>query len=162
MSLTSTVSDWRGKPGVKISFQVDSDLKSLDTVLGYFEQLEPAGIPKKDWLQCQLALAEGFTNAVRHAHRHLPREIPIEIEIELTPTQLELRIWDRGPAFDLEGFMRKNAARDNRFSGHGQGLPILHKIASKLSYTRTEDQRNCLLIIKQFSDHEPDPAPRFP
>ncbi|MFM7791814.1 MAG: ATP-binding protein, partial [Microcystis panniformis] len=46
---------------MKISFQVDSDLRSLDTVLKYFEQLEPAGIPKKDWLQCQLALAEGFT-----------------------------------------------------------------------------------------------------
>jgi serine/threonine-protein kinase RsbW len=147
---------------VKISFQVDSDLKSLDTVLGYFEQLELAGIPKKDWLQCQLALAEGFTNAVRHAHQHLPPEIPIEIEIKLTPTQLELRIWDRGAAFDLEGFMRKNTAKDNRFSGHGQGLPILQKIASKLSYTRTEDQRNCLLIIKQFSDHEPDSASRFP
>jgi len=69
---------------VKISFQVDSDLRSLDTVLKYFQQLEPAGIPQKDWLQCQLALAEGFTNAVRHAHRHLPPEIPIEIEIEIT------------------------------------------------------------------------------
>jgi serine/threonine-protein kinase RsbW len=146
---------------VKISFQVDSDLKSLDTVLNYFEQLESAGIPKKDWLQCQLALAEGFTNAVRHAHQQLPPEIPIEIEIEITPSQMELRIWDRGLAFDLEGFMEKNAHHDHRFSGHGQGLPILQKIASKLSYTRTEDQRNCLLIIKQFSPHEPDPAPRF-
>jgi serine/threonine-protein kinase RsbW len=147
---------------VKISFQVDSDLKSLDTVLNYFEQLEPAGIPKKDWLQCQLALAEGFTNAVRHAHRHLSPEVPIEIEIEIAPDRMELRIWDRGPAFDLEGFIEKNAHRDHRFSGHGQGLPILQKIASKLSYTRTEDQRNCLLIIKQFSDHELDRTPRFP
>jgi serine/threonine-protein kinase RsbW len=136
---------------VKISFKVDSDLKSLDTVLNYFEQLELAGVPKKDWLHCQLALAEGFTNAVRHAHRQLPPEIPIEIEIDLSPSQMELRIWDQGPVFDLEGFIQENIPHDHHFSGHGQGLPILQKIASKLTYTRTEDQRNCLLIIKQFS-----------
>ncbi|MFM7475201.1 MAG: ATP-binding protein, partial [Microcystis aeruginosa] len=129
---------------MKISFQVDSDLKSLDTVLKYFEQLEPAGILQKDWLQCQLALAEGFTNAVRHAHRHLPPEIPIEIEIEIVPHQMEIRIWDRGSAFDLESFIEKNAHRDRILSGHGQGLPILQKIADQLSYTRSEDQRNCL------------------
>jgi serine/threonine-protein kinase RsbW len=146
---------------VKISFQVDSDLKSLDSVLKYFEQFKLAGIPQKDWLHCQLALAEGFTNAVRHAHRHLPPEIPIEIEIEITRSQMEIRIWDRGSAFDLEDFIEKNAYHDYSFSGHGQGLPILQKIADQLSYTRSEDQRNCLLIIKQFSRHESDRAPRF-
>jgi len=146
---------------VKISFQVDSDLKSLDTVLNYFEQLKLAGIPQKDWLQCQLALVEGFTNAVRHAHRHLPPEIPIEIEIEIVPHQMEIRIWDRGSAFDLESFIEKNAHLDDGFSGHGQGLPILEKIADQLSYTRSEDQRNCLLIIKQFSRHESDRTPSF-
>jgi len=97
---------------VKISFQVDSDLKSLDSVLKYFEQFKQAGIPQKDWLHCQLALAEGFTNAVRHAHRHLPPEIPIEIEIEITRSQMEIRIWDRGYAFDLEDFIEKNAYLD--------------------------------------------------
>jgi serine/threonine-protein kinase RsbW len=146
---------------VKISFQVDSDLKSLDSVLKYFEQFKLAGIPQKDWLHCQLALAEGFTNAVRHAHRHLPPEIPIEIEIEITRSQMEIRIWDRGYAFDLEDFIEKNAYHDYSFSGHGQGLPILQKIADQLSYTRSEDQRNCLLIIKQFSRHESDRTPRF-
>ena len=146
---------------MKISFQVDSDLRSLDTVLKYFEQLESAGIPQKDWLQCQLALAEGFTNAVRHAHRHLPPEIPIEIEIDIVPHQMEIRIWDRGSVFDLESFIEKNAHLDHGFSGHGQGLPILEKIADQLSYTRSEDQRNCLLIIKQFSRHESDRTPSF-
>lgn len=146
---------------MKISFQVDSDLRSLDTVLKYFEQLKPAGIPQKDWLQCQLALAEGFTNAVRHAHRHLPPAIPIEIEIEIVPHQMEIRIWDRGSVFDLESFIEKNVHRDRILLGHGQGLPILQKIADQLSYTRSEDQRNCLLIIKQFSRHESDRTPRF-
>ena len=38
---------------------------------------------------------------------------------------------------------------------------ILEKIADQLSYTRSEDQRNCLLIIKQFSRHESDRTPSF-
>ena len=77
------------------------------------------------------------------------------------PHQMEIRIWDRGSVFDLEDFIEKNAYHDYSFSGHGQGLPILQKIADQLSYTRSEDQRNCLLIIKQFSRHESDRTPSF-
>jgi serine/threonine-protein kinase RsbW len=140
---------------VKIFFEVESDLKALDRVLGHFDRLERAGIARKDWLQCQLALVEGFTNAVRHAHKDLPAEIPIEVEVELTPTGMELRIWDRGLPFDLEGFLREKAGRDTDLSGRGQGIPILRKVASRLVYQRTPDGRNCLWLVKSFS---PPPA----
>ncbi|MEL4895927.1 ATP-binding protein [Crocosphaera sp. Alani8] len=133
-----------------ISFKVKSDLKALDEVLGHFDNMNQPWIPKKDWLQCQLALAEGFTNAVRHAHKNISDEVFVEIEIKLTSDRLEMRIWDQGPFFDLKGFLKANAKEDNRFAGHGQGLPILQKIAAQLSYERTEDERNCLLIIKNF------------
>jgi serine/threonine-protein kinase RsbW len=63
---------------------------------------------------------------------------------------MEIRIWDRGQPFDLEDFLRQLGQRDTRFSGHGQGLPILQKIAAHLSYQRSSDQRNCLLIVKNF------------
>ena len=53
----------------KINIQVPSDLKALDQVLFQFNKIYQASIPQKDWLQCQLALVEGFTNAVRHAHQ---------------------------------------------------------------------------------------------
>ncbi|MEO8893751.1 MAG: anti-sigma regulatory factor, partial [Coleofasciculaceae cyanobacterium] len=32
----------------------------------------------------------------------------------------------------------------------GRGIAILQKIADKLSYTRTSDNRNCLLMVKTF------------
>ncbi len=134
----------------QISFKVKSDLKELDQILYHFDQLDQPWIPRQDWLQCQLALTEGFTNAVRHAHKNLSREIPIEIDILLNQESLEIRIWDYGQAFDLEGFLQKIVQRDNVLAGHGQGLPILEKISSKLSYHRTKDNRNCLLIIKKF------------
>lgn len=135
----------------KIHFQVNSDLKELDQVLTYFKQLNQPWICKKDWLQCQLALAEGFTNAVRHAHQNLPIEIPIEIEITLNSHNIEMRIWDFGPPFDLDDFIKNLDGKNNHLSGHGQGIPILNKIAAHLSYEHTDDHRNCLLIVKQFS-----------
>ena len=133
------------------TFKVNSDLKALDEVFGYFDDINQPWIPKKEWLQCQLALAEGFTNAVRHAHKDISGDVFVEIEMKLTSESLEMRIWDFGPFFDLQAFLEANAHKDNRFAGHRQGLPILQKIAAQLSYERKHDERNCLLIIKKFS-----------
>lgn len=84
-----------------LKIEVPSDLKALDRVLLQFERIYQDFIPLRDWLQCRLALAEGFTNAVRHAHRHLPPDIPTAIEVLLKKTAIEIRIWDRDSAFDL-------------------------------------------------------------
>lgn len=132
-------------------FRVKSDLSSLQEVLSHLDQIHQSWISQKDWLQCQLALVEGFTNAVRHAHKMLPSEVPIEIQLKLTEDSLEIRIWDSGPPFDLEGFINNLKENENDESGGGRGLQILRKISSYLSYIRTDDKRNCLLIIKHFS-----------
>lgn len=143
---------------IKSTFKVKGNLQALDQLLHYFDRLYQPWIPKKDWLQCQLAMAEGFTNAVRHAHKNLPPEIPIEVEIILTQQTVEMRIWDSGPYFDLDGFLKGTTARNNQLSGNGQGLVILQKIAAHLSYTRTNDDRNCLLIVKRFTAEMPIPT----
>jgi serine/threonine-protein kinase RsbW len=135
----------------QVSLKVYGDLQALDRVLSAFEQLNQPWIPRKDWLQSQLALAEGFTNAVRHAHRNLPPEAIIEIQISLRRDSLTIQIWDQGPPFDIEDFLNRSGGQDNQLVGHGQGLTILQKIAAELRYTRTDDRRNCLLIVKEFS-----------
>ncbi|MDV3001420.1 MAG: hypothetical protein N5P05_003026 [Chroococcopsis gigantea SAG 12.99] len=138
---------------MKISFKVASDLKELDRVLDNFNELDQNAIPRQDWLQCQLALAEGFTNAVRHAHKALPPNTPIDIEFTLNPDSVEIRIWDHGEPFDLDRSLTLLAHKNDRFAGRGQGLPILQKVSTILNYRRTDDNRNCLLIVKAFS-HE--------
>lgn len=135
---------------IQSSQQVPSDLRALDRVLSWFDQFNQPSIPKKVWIQCQLALAEGFTNAVRHAHKDLPSNVPIDIEVCLFPQALELRIWDQGPPFDLEQRLQKAETTVDDHSGGGRGIAILQKIADKLSYTRTDDNRNCLLIVKTY------------
>lgn len=135
---------------LKKSMQFPTDLKALDRVLSWFEQLYEPSIPKKVWLQCQLALAEGFTNAVRHAHKDLSPNVPIDIEVTLSANCLELRVWDRGPSFDLEQRLQNVDQTVDVTAGGGRGIAILQKIADKLSYTRTDDNRNCLLIMKCY------------
>ena len=134
----------------KTHLKFESDLKALDQVLFHFNQIHQPWIPQEDWLQCQLALAEGFTNAVRHAHSQLSSKMPIEIELSLSQQSLEIRIWDYGPPFDLEAFVNSIRYRNSRVEG-GRGLEILQKIADRLSYVRTDENRNCLVIVKHFS-----------
>lgn len=139
-------------PKKKTSKQVTTDLKALDQVLAWFDQLYQPSISRKVWLQCQLALAEGFTNAVRHAHKELPTNVPIELEVTLLPDCLEIRIWDRGKPFDLERWIQNLEHSVDEQAGGGRGIVIMHKIADQLSYTRTTDNRNCLLIVKSFEE----------
>lgn len=136
-----------------INIEVPSDLQALDRLLFQFNQIYQDFIPYRDWLQCRLALAEGFTNAVRHAHKNLPRDIPITIEIILKQNAMEIRIWDYGSAFDLQGFIAETSQKYNGWLGSGRGIPLLNKIADRLDYYRTDKQQNCLLIVKNFINY---------
>lgn len=136
----------------RFQLEVASDLKALNQVLIWFDQAYTLNIPKKDWLQCQLALAEAFTNAVRHAHRDLPPETPISIEVQLYTHQIEIRIWDSGPPFNLEQRIETLSLKPDYQSGGGRGIVLMHKIADYLSYRRTEDNRNCLLLVKKWQE----------
>lgn len=73
-----------GEPLLKqINLQVRTELSALEKVLHWYEQLKHLPIPQEVWWKCQIALAEGFTNAVRHAHKNLPSETPICLEIKV-------------------------------------------------------------------------------
>ncbi len=135
----------------KKAFQVSSNLEELSRVLYKFEEIHEPWIPTEDWLQSRLALAEGFTNAVRHAHKGLSAKIAIEIEVTLLQENIEIRIWDYGPPFDLQLFINNLHQKTSNLNGGGRGIEILHKISEHLSYRPTEDNRNCLLIIKKLS-----------
>jgi serine/threonine-protein kinase RsbW len=129
--------------------QVCSNLEENDKVLSWFELLHQASIPKTVWLQCELMLAEGFTNAARHAHKYLPRETPIDIEITIYTDYLEIKILDYGQPFDLKGWLRAQPDLD-MFAPGGRGIKLMYEIADYVSYTRTSDDRNCLLIVKRY------------
>lgn len=136
----------------KSSIQVDTDLNALPRVLSWFDQFQDPVLPHAVWLPSQLALAEGFTNAVRHAHKDKPIETPVEIEIRIYDDSFEIRIWDHGPGFDFEQHIAQAAVKLNQEAAGGRGLGLMKRIADTLGYERTDDDRNCLLIVKQYED----------
>lgn len=127
-----------------------TDAEALKTVLAWFDQFRGGTMPYRVWLECQLALTEGFTNAVRHAHAQLPPSTPIAIEVGLGTTAIDIRIWDRGPGFDIGAVLKEKLAVTDRDSEGGRGLKIIYLVADTMSYSPLPQQGNCLHIHKRF------------
>lgn len=137
---------------IRSTIQVESTLESLTEVLDWFESIHPSLSSKvldHHWLECELILAEGFTNAVRHAHRFLPSHTPIEIQMLIEATHLEIRIWDQGPPFDMEDYLSRHPVIPTLAEG-GRGLHIMKAVTHSLEYLRLEDKRNCLVASKDL------------
>ncbi|MDA0672761.1 MAG: ATP-binding protein [Cyanobacteria bacterium] len=92
-----------------------------------------------------LALAEGFTNAVRHAHGQLPPETPIDIEVSVQPDRIDIQIWDRGQPFDPNGLTEPEPGTLSSTGGYGWFL--LRRATDEVNYYRRRD-RNCLAITQ--------------
>lgn len=134
------------------TYETKTDPQALKGVLSWFDEFHSLPIPQEDWLQCQLALIEGFTNAVRHAHRGLPRDTPIAIAVCVTDTYLDIKIWDRGPGFDFQAMLDQKLKTTTADSEGGRGLRIMYRVADIVEYTRTADLRNCLHVRKRFGE----------
>ncbi|TAF10246.1 MAG: anti-sigma regulatory factor [Nostocales cyanobacterium] len=129
---------------------VKSDLKLQNQVQQWFEKFALQYLAQGGWSESQLyrlnlALAEGFTNAVRHAHRALPPETNIEIELSLWVDRLEIRIWDYGKPFNPDGIPEP---KPGTLQDHGYGWFLIRRVADHVVYERDFNNRNCLLIVK--------------
>lgn len=131
--------------------QILTDPTDLKSVLIWFDQFQSAPIPHKVWMQCQLALIEGFTNALRHAHAGLPRDTPIQIEVSVSQRTIDIRIWDQGPGFDLRTILKSKLTNNSRESEGGRGLKIMYLVADQLTYKTIPEQGNCLHLHKSFT-----------
>ncbi|MBV9388475.1 MAG: anti-sigma regulatory factor [Chroococcidiopsidaceae cyanobacterium CP_BM_ER_R8_30] len=131
--------------------RVKSDLTVLNQVQQWFKRFCLRYPILLSWSESQLyrlnlALAEGFTNAVRHAHHALPPETTIDIDLTLWADRLEIRIWDQGKPFNPDAL--EEPAPGTLQEG-GYGWFLLRRLADYVVYERGTDGRNCLLIVKQ-------------
>lgn len=135
------------------SLQVKTELEALKEVLHWFEGLVFPLVPQKMGWQCEVALVEAFTNAVRHAHRNLPKSTPIDLEVELHPNFLEMRIWDRGKPFDLNAKLLKGEQDAHSMEKEGgRGLQFIKKLTDELQYLNLPNRRNCLVMRKKYAN----------
>lgn len=129
---------------------VKSELKYLNQVQQWFEDfcvqnLSQIGWPENQLYRLNLALAEGFTNAVRHAHHALPPETNIDIDLCLWADRLEIKIWDYGKPFNPDAIAEPEPGT---LQVGGYGWFLLRRLADRVAYNRDADGRNCLLIVK--------------
>lgn len=136
------------------SLQVGTDLNALGQVLSWFDRFASPSISERIWLQCKTALAEGFTNAVRHAHKDRSSDVLIEIEVQKSPNSFEIRILDYGSPFNLEDKLKTLPEEIDLEATGGRGLKIMYSIADRLTYTRLNANRNCLSIFKYYSEED--------
>lgn len=130
--------------------ETQTDPTELKSVLAWFDQFKAAPIPHNVWLQCQLAMIEGFTNAVRHAHAGLPLATLVRIEVAVSDRTIDIRIWDQGPGFDLAAVLRSKITVSDPESEGGRGLKIMYLVADRLTYEPAPDHGNCLHLHKTF------------
>jgi serine/threonine-protein kinase RsbW len=132
-----------------IFLQVTTSLSDLVPVLNWFEQLPHTSVPNADWLRCKTALAEVFTNSVRHAHRDIPSETPISLEANLTDSSIEIKVFDFGAGFALSEKLSKLDEVDVTALG-GRGLDLISQMVDVFTYDKTSDGRNCMKIVRYY------------
>ncbi|MBE9170292.1 ATP-binding protein [Pleurocapsales cyanobacterium LEGE 06147] len=140
----------------RFHLQVKTELEALRQVLQWFESIVFPSLPQTMGWQCEVALVEAFTNAVRHAHHNLPKTTPIDLEVRLFPGFLEMCIWDRGEPFNLKEKLRdslENHSHPLEKEG-GRGLQFMKKLTDEMQYLRLSDRRNCLVMRKKYISGE--------
>jgi serine/threonine-protein kinase RsbW len=142
----------------KFHLQVETELEALREVLQWFEGIIFPSLPDKMGWQCEVALVEAFTNAVRHAHQNLPKNTPIDLEVKLCPSFLEMRIWDSGKPFDLKAKLKDTLESDIHplEKEGGRGLQFMKKLTDELQYLSLPNHRNCLVMRKKYTSGEPN------
>lgn len=145
------------KPLNEFYLQLKSELEALTQLLAWFEQTIIPLIPEQCGWQSQLALVEGFTNAVRHAHHNLPCTTPIDLEVKLFQQSLEMRVFDQGQPFNLKEALEVQSSRneqlrlqDSIFPEEGWGLIWIQQLTDELDYIRLPNERNCLVMRKKL------------
>jgi len=137
---------------LQFHLQVQTELAALIPVLQWFESHGRSFLPDSVLWQCKVALAEGFTNAVRYAHQHLPPTTPIDLELTLKCHSLEIRIWDHGQPFDLQA--KLDSLQQHPLAPlemeSDRGLLFMRSLTDILQYIRTAEGRNCLILQKSF------------
>ncbi len=132
------------------NLQVKSDFSELPNVLSWFDRLHNPFIPQHIWLAMKTALAEGFDNAVDHAHKELPPETPIDMEVAIFSQSMQINICDRGFGLDWEQHLKNIPDEVSEDAERGRGIGIMQQIADSISYRTLPDCRNCLSIIKYY------------
>ena len=81
-----------------------------------------------------LVLTEAMANAIQHANEGDPAK-EVHIEISTVSQGLIIRVFDFGPGFDVEQYIKPRHPLEE----NGRGIYLIHTIMDEISYNSTEE-----------------------
>ena len=139
--------------------KVDSCLEELASVQAWFQALidesairafQPSAWIGEPFDQINLALAEGFTNAVRHAHEDKPETTPVLIECWVDPQRIEIRIFDQGEPFDPDSLVEP---KPGTLREGGYGWFLLRRLVDQVTYERVQPEILAKRVFRAKTAH---------
>lgn len=131
------------KSGVATSLEVQSRLAELPAIWAAVERaIEDLGAEASWVADLNLVLTEGVTNAILHGHAEDGR--PLRIELDLAEGQVELRIFDSGPGFEMPA---GEVPVPDPLAESGRGIFLMKTLADEVLY-RHEPGDNVLVLRK--------------
>src|SRR5579864_2693842 len=108
--------------------------------------LEESGCDDGARADCELAVAEGCNNAIKHAYPNGVQQ-PVLLEVQVEQKQIELRIIDHGPGF----VWPESINLPDPENESGRGLYLIRVLMDYAAYIRGPKQ-NILLLRKGRSN----------
>ncbi len=125
------------------------DVRTATRTLRAF--LEQHGLSPTEIDSWELVAVEAGNNAVKHATEP-PSPLPVAFDLHVTDDQVELRVLDHTPGFELP----PTATLPDPRSEHGRGLFLMRMLTDELRYLRGAGG-NCLVIRKRRGPVPPRP-----
>jgi serine phosphatase RsbU (regulator of sigma subunit)/anti-sigma regulatory factor (Ser/Thr protein kinase) len=120
------------------------------------EFLAEQGLHEEEFIPCELAVAEACNNAIQYASDS-GRQQPVIIEVVCNCANVELRVQDHTPGFDLPAKVRL----PKRDSERGRGLFLIRTLMDGTTYLRGKNE-NALVMVKTRFHQGRHPAPPGP
>jgi serine/threonine-protein kinase RsbW len=127
---------------------IPTDLRLLALARAFIEAVcNVAGMDEANTRAVVLATDEATNNVMRHAHVGHPDKL-LEIHCFLTPGQIEIRLADEGPPFDLEGVPNIDPAE---LRAGGRGVFLMRRLMDELDVQPRPQGGNVLKMVKRFT-----------
>jgi serine/threonine-protein kinase RsbW len=132
---------------MKTELNVPSELNFLIVVENWLlDSLKVAFGDSVDWKsqtpRLRLALAEAYSNVVRHAHRDQPN-LPILFRLEVKDRDVALEIWDRGNGYNISNYIEPSPEEKQE---SGYGWLIMQRLMDRVEYRLQVNGLNCLKL----------------
>jgi len=92
-----------------------------------------------------LVLTEAMANAIQHANEGDPAK-EVHIEISTVSQRLIIKVFDFGPGFDVEQYIKPRHPLEE----NGRGIYLIHTIMDEISYNPT-DEGHVLEMVKNLN-----------